>query len=41
MRSLKQSRQRRLLGRVTKETKGPPGVFMETSGQWDKHGLGG
>lgn len=30
---------RRLLGRVSLDTKGPPGIYMEASGLWDRHGL--
>lgn len=30
---------RRVLARVSRETKGPPGVHMEASGLWDKPGL--
>lgn len=30
---------RRVLARVSSETKGPPGVHMEASGLWDKPGL--
>jgi hypothetical protein len=30
---------RRLLGRVSIDTKGPPGIYMEASGLWDRHGL--
>jgi hypothetical protein len=32
---------RRPLGRVTCDTKGPPGLHMELSGQWNKDGLTG
>ena len=32
---------RRPLGRVSRDTKGPPGIFMERSGLWDKTGLSG
>ena len=28
-----------LLGRVSTETKGPPGFHMEASGLWNKEGL--
>lgn len=31
---------RRILGQVSADTKGPPGIYMEGSGLWDKHGLG-
>lgn len=31
--------QRRPLGRVSRDTKGPPGTHMEVSGLWDKPGL--
>jgi hypothetical protein len=34
----RQSR-RRPLGRISSETKGPPGVFMEGTGLWDRHRL--
>ena len=30
---------RRLLGRVSLDTKGPPGIYMEASGLGDRHGL--
>lgn len=30
---------RRRLGRVSTQTKGPPGIYMEGSGLWDRHGL--
>lgn len=30
---------RQALGRVSTDTKGPPGVYMERSGLWDKPGL--
>jgi hypothetical protein len=33
--ALKQ-KQRRLLGRVSSDTKGPPGFHMEASGLWNK-----
>ena len=36
--SLKSDR-RRVLGQVSKDTKGPPGTHMEASGLWDKPGL--
>lgn len=29
-------KQRRQLGRVSTDTKGPPGFHMEFSGQWNK-----
>jgi hypothetical protein len=33
-------RKRRIhLGRVSVETKGPPGVFMEATGLWDHRSL--
>ena len=32
---------RRPIGRVSSDTKGPPGVHMEASGLWDKPGLTG
>jgi hypothetical protein len=38
-RSLENAR-RQLLGRVSTETKGPPGFHMEASGLWNKEGLG-
>ena len=28
-------KQRRLIGRVSVDTKGPPGIFMERTGLWD------
>jgi hypothetical protein len=30
---------RRSIGRVSTDTKGPPGLYMERSGLWDKTGL--
>ena len=30
---------RRLLGRVSTDTKGPPGVVMEGAGLWNGHNL--
>ena len=37
-RSLEKGR-RQLLGRVSSDTKGPPGFHMEASGLWNKEGL--
>jgi hypothetical protein len=31
---------RQLLGRVSTDTKGPPGFHMEASGLWNREGLG-
>jgi hypothetical protein len=28
---------RQVVGRVSTDTKGPPGIFMEVSGLWDRH----
>lgn len=36
-----ENRRRRVLARVSTETKGPPGTHMEASGLWDKPGLTG
>ena len=36
--SLKSDRSK-MLGRVSEDTKGPPGTYMEASGLWDKPGL--
>ena len=30
---------RRVVGRVSTDTKGPPGVFMEGTGLWNGHSL--
>ncbi|HEY1145849.1 MAG TPA: hypothetical protein VGE84_05870 [Allosphingosinicella sp.] len=29
------------LGRISRDTRGPPGAHMEVSGLWDKPGLSG
>ena len=31
---------RRVIGRVSSDTKGPPGVFMEATGLWNGRHLG-
>ena len=31
---------RRVIGRVSRDTKGPPGVFMEATGLWNGRHLG-
>lgn len=35
-----EEKQRRQLGRVSSDTKGPPGVFMEATGLWNGRHLG-
>jgi hypothetical protein len=39
MKIVNASPRRRPLGRVSVDTKGPPGIYMEASGRWDRHGL--
>ena len=39
MKRSSESQRRKLLGRVSTETKGPAGFHMEVSGLWNKEGL--
>jgi hypothetical protein len=41
MKDRRQIRNRRVLGQISTKTKGPPGLHMELSGQWNKDGLTG
>lgn len=35
MLSQKKVKSRKLIGRISVDTKGPPGIFMEATGLWD------
>lgn len=39
MKVILNAEKRHQLGRVSRDTKGPPGTHMEASGLWDKPGL--
>ncbi|HKC03500.1 MAG TPA: hypothetical protein VKC17_09380 [Sphingomicrobium sp.] len=39
MKASHEHRGRRLLGRISTQTKGPPGLHLEMSGQWNGRGL--
>lgn len=39
MRKHEDRRARRVIGRVTTDTRGAPGIFMEGTGLWNGHGL--
>ena len=41
MKRISENARRRVLGRVSNDTKGPPGFHMEASGLWNKEGLSG
>lgn len=41
MKACSEKQQRKRLGRVSTDTKGPPGIYMERAGLWDKIGLAG
>lgn len=36
----KKEKRRELIGRISADTKGPPGIFMEGTGLWDGQRLG-
>ena len=40
MKSQQDANVRRVIGRVSRDTKGPPGVFMEATGLWNGRHLG-
>lgn len=39
MKPQRNARSRQVIGRVSTDTKGPPGVFMEGGGLWSGHSL--